>query len=170
MREDATYAVKTATSWMAKTAILLGFTVAIQMFGLPQPVTGPAVNAMLLLTAMTVDPWSGVLVGVSTPVIALYRGILLAPLAPMIPFIALGNAAFVLLYSLVRKRHKIVALAVASIAKFIILSMAVRFLVTVPEPVAYAMQAPQLLTALAGGAIALIVHAVVSKHLGHQKT
>lgn len=161
---QTTATVATATGWIAKTAVLLALTAAIQLAGLPQPVTGPAVNAMLLLTGLVVGPSSGVLVGVFTPVIALYRGILPPPLAPMVPFIGLGNAVFVLAFLLLRQRQVYVALAAAAAAKFMVLSTAVRLLVAVPGPVAYAMGVPQLVTALVGGAVALIVHGLLRRH------
>lgn len=138
MYKDAGHNVKSATSWLARTALLLAFTVAIQMPGLPQPVTGPAVNAMLLLAAGVVSPASGVLVGVFTPIIALYRGILPPPLAPM-PFIGLGNAVFVMVFAWLHRRWGFVGVLIAAVAKFAVLSTAVRFMVSLPEAVAYAM-------------------------------
>ena len=157
MRPSASNTVATTTKWLSRTAVLLAMTVAIQLLGLPQLVTGPVVNAMLLLTALTVGPSSGVLVGICTPFIALYRGILLPPLAPMVPFIGLSNAAFVIVFSVLWKRQVYVGLAAAALAKFLILSTAVRFIITVPEPIAYAMQIPQLVTAVTGGVVALII-------------
>ena len=78
--------------WLARTAILLALTLAFQMIGLPQPVTGPAVNAMLLISGTYVGALGGIIIGLLTPLIAFARGILPPPLAPMIPFIMLGNA------------------------------------------------------------------------------
>lgn len=164
MYRDATYNVKPATSWMARTALLLAFTIALQMVGLPQPVTGPAVNAMLLLASCLVSPAAGVVVGMFTPVIALYRGILPPPLAPMVPFISLGNVVFVMAFSWLHRRQKFAAVLLASTAKFLVLSAAVRTLVSVPEPIAYAMGVPQLVTALAGGTMAVIVLGCLQVH------
>lgn len=154
----------TSTVWIARTAVLLALTVAIQMLGLPQPVTGPAVNAMLILTALLVTPAAGVVVGIFTPVIALWRGILPAPLAPMVPFIALGNALLVLVFVLIYRRQASLAVVTAAIVKFVVLSTAVRVFVTVPEPVALAMQTPQLVTAIVGGFVALIIYRILRNH------
>ncbi|HHY98186.1 MAG TPA: ECF transporter S component [Firmicutes bacterium] len=149
--------------WLTRTAVLLALTLAFQMMGLPQPVTGPVVNAMLLLSCIFVGPLGGVVVGLFTPWIAFVRGILAPPLGPMIPFISLGNAVLVLVFGGIRYAGKkallasIVGVIAGAVAKFLVLSSAVRMVVQVPPPVAKAMQTPQLVTALIGGAVALAV-------------
>ncbi len=157
------------TQWIARTAVLLALTVALQMLGLPQPVTGPAVNAMLLLAAMLVGMGSGVFVGVFTPVIAFYRGILPPVLAPMVPFIAISNALFVIVFVLLRSRNVFLALGVAAVVKFAVLATAVRvFVPDVPPPVAAMMGTPQLITAIAGGLVALAVYRLVIRARGQR--
>lgn len=156
--------------WLTRTAVLLALTLAVQFLGLPQWFTGPLVNAFLLLSSSLVGMGSGVVIGLLTPWIALLRGILPPPLAPMVPFIMLGNALLVAVFSLIRRRNttlglSTVALAAAAFAKYLLLSQAVRYLVEVPPRVAQAMQVPQLLTALCGGAIALLVEKAVRKAL-----
>lgn len=146
--------------FLTRTAVLLALTLAIQMVGMPQYATGPLVNTMLYIAATFVGIWSGVVIGVVTPTIAFWRGILPPPLGPMVPFIALGNAALVIVFGLLERRGKlaaIVGIIAASVLKFLVLSSAVRFVVEVKPAVAKMMQTPQLLTALAGGAIAFIV-------------
>lgn len=153
--------------WLARTAILLALTLAFQMMGLPQPVTGPAVNAMLLLSGTYVGAFGGIVIGLLTPVIAFARGILPPPLAPMIPFIMLGNAALVILYLLLRnmlgKRYIGCGAAIicGAVVKFLILSSAVRFIVSVTPPVAKAMQIPQLFTAIVGGIVAVLIEKIL---------
>lgn len=151
------------------TGVFIAMTVAIQMLGFPQLVTGPAVNSMLLLSAHYIGAIGGVLVGVVTPWVAFLRGILPPPLAPMIPFIVLGNAVYVLSFSFCRRRLKNSTvgswggIVVGSLAKFVLLSGAVRFLVTVPAPAAQAMQLPQLITALLGGLLAVLLAKMLKK-------
>ncbi len=153
--------------WLVRTALLLALTIAIQMLGLPQFFTGPLVNAFLLLAALFNGMWSGVIIGLFTPGIAFARGILAPPLGPMIPFIMAGNAILVIVFSLVGKRghlgREIGGVVLGSFLKYLLLSQAVTWVVEVPPPVAKAMQTPQLFTALAGGAIALIVYQVIPK-------
>ncbi|MGE5592282.1 MAG: hypothetical protein ACM3X3_01175, partial [Betaproteobacteria bacterium] len=146
--------------FLTRTAVLLALTLAIQMAGMPQYATGPLVNTMLYIAATFVGIGSGVAIGVVTPVIAFWRGILPPPLGPMIPFIAIGNAVLVIVFGLLERRGRlaaIVGIAAASVLKFLVLSGAVRFVVQVKPAIANMMQTPQLVTALAGGAIAFVV-------------
>jgi uncharacterized YccA/Bax inhibitor family protein len=154
--------------WLTRTAILLAITLAFQMMGFPQMITGPAVNAMLLLSGTYVGALGAVIIGMLTPFIAFIRGILAPPLAPMIPFIMIGNALLVIVYVVFRSRlgkglaGSGIGLVVGAIIKFLVLSSAVRFIVSVPPPVAQAMQIPQLYTAILGGIGAIAVEKVIS--------
>lgn len=157
-----------------RTAILMALTLVIQMLGMPQYVTGPLVNTMLYVAAVFVGIWGGVAIGLVTPLIAFWRGILPPPLGPMIPFIALGNAVLVIVYGLVKRHNRYVAIVAASVIKYFVLAGAVRFVVQVPPKIAQMMQVPQLITALAGGAIATVLSEILIrrgtlKPLSHMK-
>lgn len=145
--------------FVTQTAVLFALTLVVQMLGLPQMVTGPLVNAMLLLATIFVGVGSGVCIGLFTPWVALVRGILPPPLGPVVPFIMLGNGALVVVFGLFRQK-KTLAFDIAGVilgacVKYLILSQAVRSLANLPPQVARVMQTPQLVTALLGGAIAL---------------
>ena len=86
---------------------------------------------------------------------------------PAIPFIMIGNALLVIVYLFRSRLGKGLAgsgigLVVGAIIKFLVLSSAVRFIVSVPPPVAQAMQIPQLYTAILGGIVAIAVEKVIS--------
>jgi len=142
---------------ISRTAILLAVALVFQMGGFPQFITGPLVNTVLYLAAMIVGWQGGMLIGILTPVIASMRGILPPPLTPLIPFIVLGNATLVILFFWLQAKNKIVGIIVASLVKFLLLVSAVKLLVQVPPVIAQMMSLPQLITALAGGVIALIL-------------
>ncbi len=153
--------------FITRTAMLLALTLAIQMMGLPQQFTGPAINAMLVISAVFVGPLGGTAIGFLTPWIAFLVGILPAPLAPAIPFIMLGNASLVILFYFIRKALKeslpgeVIGIIFGAIVKFLILTLVVRYIIEVPPPIALMLQVPQLVTALTGGGFALvIVHAL----------
>ena len=145
------------TKWLTKTALLLALTLAFQMLGFPQPITGSLVNMMLFISATISGLLGGILIGGLTPWIAFIRGILPAPLAPMIPFIMAGNAILVASFFGLKRFNQYLAIIIAAVIKFAVLAIAVNFLVEVPEQIAVMMQLPQLLTALAGGALALVL-------------
>ena len=155
--------------WISRTAVFFALTLVIQLVGLPQFFTGPLVNAFLLLATMMVGVSSGIVIGLFTPWVAFSRGILPVPLGPMIPFIMLGNVSLVVVFFLLtmkRERNitlKVLGIVIGAVVKYLILSQSVTFLVSVPSPVAKAMQFPQLLTALGGGVIALVIEQALSR-------
>ena len=141
----------TRIKWLTRTAFLLAIALVFQMGGFPQPITGPLVNTVLYLAASIVGWQGGILIGILTPLVAAMRGILPPPLAPLIPFIALGNSLMVVLFYLLKFKNKIIAIIIASLVKFSILFSAVNLLVQVPPAVSQMMSLPQLITALTGG-------------------
>lgn len=149
--------MKIEIRYLTRTALLLALTLVIQMMGFQQLITGSLVNLFLFLAVLIVGIAGGVVIGSLTPIIALSRGILPPPLAPMIPFIIVGNISLVIIFGLLKKVNKYLAVIVAAIVKFLILASAVRFFINVKPPIAQAMQFPQLLTALAGGILVLVI-------------
>ncbi|TDX52325.1 ECF transporter S component [Orenia marismortui] len=151
------------TKWLSRTAMLLALTLVVQILGFPIYITGPLINMMLLLATMLIGLGSGVLIGGLTPWIALVRGILPPPLAPVIPFIIASNILFVLIYHLLDSKNKYLGIIIASLFKFLVLSIAVKFLIDVPAKIAQLMQTPQLITALTGGFLALFIFTYIMK-------
>lgn len=126
-----------------------------------QFVTGPLVNAMLILTCALVGPVEAMVLSLFPSPVALMSGLLPLPLAPMIPFIMIGNALYVAAFHYLAPRGRIVGLVVGSFLKFLFLATAVRFvmvrLLAAPlvANLAVMMGWPQLVTALIGGGVAL---------------
>ena len=146
------------TRWLTRTAILLAVALVFQLGSFPQPVTGPVINLVLYLSALITGMVSGIIIGLFTPLVASLTGILPAALAPMIPFIVLGNVVLVIIFSLLKEKNIFLAVGLAAVAKFMLLAGAVEFLVDVPPGVSRMMTFPQLLTALGGGVLAVIVY------------
>ncbi len=147
------------TKLLTRTAILLAVALVFQLGGFPQFVTGPVVNMVLYLAALMIGMWSGVVIGIFTPVMAYIRGIM--PFLPLVPFIAAGNALLVIVFALLKDKNYILGISAASVLKFFLLASAVRFIIDVPDPVAQAMSFPQLITALAGGILAMIIYKAI---------
>lgn len=148
---------QTSIRKISRTAILLSIALVFQMGGFPQFITGPLVNTVLYLAAMIVGWQGGIIIGIFTPVIAAMRGILPPPLTPLIPFIALGNTMLVMVFFLLKSKNKIAGIIIASVVKFLVLVSTVKLLVQVPPAIARMMSFPQLVTALVGGFIALLI-------------
>lgn len=158
---------------LVRLAVLMGAGLLITNLGLPQWLTGPLVNALLILTVVWGGISQAIFVGMVTPLGAALSGVLPLPLLVMIPFIALGNAVFVSIFGSLYGKNRWLALAVSAVVKAGFLYAAVTLLVARPLSLVIAGQAqpvvvpgtivnmmswPQALTALAGGLIAFGVN------------
>lgn len=167
-----TYALDTVWPRLAAFGLLLTLALLIPALGWPQPITGPLVNAVLLITVETLGLWPAIGLGLLTPLGGALHGVLPLPLIAMLPFIMLGNATLVSLYNAFRLRNRWLALGVAAVGKFAVLYGAVTFLVVRPLTVAFGgpartvvmpaaivnmMSWPQLVTAVAGGLLAFAI-------------
>ncbi len=144
---------------LTRTAILLALTVAFQSLALPQPVTGPLVNAALFTSAGIVGVVSGILIGAITPWIAYAVGTM--RLAPALPVIMAGNISLVLVFGLLFRRNRYVAAVAAAVTKWLVMTAGVKTIllpsVKVPAPVVTSLTIFQLWTALGGAVLALAV-------------
>lgn len=149
---------------------LIGVAVAAPLLG-HQFITGPVVNATLFIATVLLGTQAGIMVGLVPSVIALSIGLLPGPLAPMVPYIMIGNAILVLAFGLLKSRSYWLAVGVASLLKFLFLfatsSVVIGLLVQeeLASSVASMLSYPQLLTAVAGGVLAS-VYLGVKKRVG----
>ena len=161
--------------WITRTAIFIALLIVLQAATAPlgNPlITGSIVNLLLITSVMTCGLSSGLTVALVSPVVAKFLGI--GPLWALIPFIAAGNIVLVLLWHFIGNRNiggkkytaYIVALIVAAIAKFLVLyvgivQIAVPIFLGLPAPQAAVISnmfsIPQLITALVGGALAVVL-------------
>lgn len=120
-----------------------------------QWITGTLVNALLFLAAWRLGLANSFLVAIIPSTIALMRGLLPAPLAIMLPWIILGNLTLIATFTFLKKRQ-LLAMIIASSVKFLLIYAAAWFyLSSMKTPLMLMMQWPQLITALAGGFLAL---------------
>lgn len=164
--------MKEKTLWITKTAMLLALLIVLQAItrGFSQLVTGSCVNAILALSALMVGISGGIIIAVISPFMAFVLGI--GPqLLPIVPAIAAGNVVFVVaLWALTHnhrneKKWHLLAWCVSAVCKFLTLYVIVVQLLCHMLPLKEAQIAvfstmfswPQLITALIGGAVALLV-------------
>ena len=178
------YCVKQKTVWITKTAVLIALLVVLQAVTKPvgQMVTGSCVNAVLALAALLMGTASGMTVALVSPVFAFLFGI--APNPVTVPVIMLGNAVYVLLLRWLAGRpvwKRAMAVAVSAAAKFAVLYVLVSWIICgvaadfllaqgiLKQPMLKALPAtfswPQLVTALIGGAVAMLICPVLQKAL-----
>ena len=173
--------------WITETAIMLALLVTLQAMtkGFGQFVTGSCVNAVLAVSALVGGMSCGLVVALVSPVLAFLLGI--APQILTVPAIMAGNAVYVALLCLLADKSgknlvkQIIAWISAAASKFAVLYAAVTWLIcgvfaetllaagTLKPPMLSALPAtfgwPQLVTALIGGAVALLIVPVLRKAL-----
>jgi hypothetical protein len=140
--------------------VLIGLAVAAPIFFKQQLITGTIVNATLIIGASLLGARDGLLIGLIPSSVALATGLLSPALAPMIPFIIVGNAILVLAFSYLKNVNFWLGLVVGALLKFVFLygmsSIIVGLLINkqLAPTVAQMMSWPQLATAIAGGIVA----------------
>ncbi len=173
--------------WITETAIMLALLVTLQALtkGFGQFVTGSCVNAVLAVSVLLAGLWSGVTIALISPLLAFALGI--APQILTVPAIMVGNTVFVVLLHLIVGKNtaslprKIAGWLIAAVAKFAALYVIVVKIIcglmadslmaagTLKAPMLKALPAtfswPQLVTALIGGGIALLMVPVLRKAL-----
>lgn len=173
--------------WITETAVMLALLVSLQALTKPmgQFVTGSCVNAVLAVATLVAGPGSGLTIALISPVLAFLLGI--APQILTVPAIMAGNSVYVLLLHFLADRsgknavRQIGAWLIAAAAKFATLYVIVVKVIcgvmapallsagTLKEPMLKALPAtfswPQLITALIGGAVALIIAPMLRKAL-----
>lgn len=143
-------------------AALIGTATLAPLLGHSQAITGPIVNATLFVAVVLFGSQGALLVGLVPSLIALSVGLLPPVLAPMVPFIMLGNTILVLVFSYLRQKNYWLGVFFASILKFTFLfatsSLVVNLLSKkeLAQKAAAMMSWPQFLTALAGGVLAYL--------------
>ncbi len=167
--------MKNKTLWLVRTALLIAVLIVLQAVtkAAGQFVTGSCVNAVLAVSVLLCGPASGLTVALLSPFMAFLFGI--GPqLIYIVPAIAAGNAVFVILLLFLYKEKlisRIIALVVAASAKFACLYLLVSVLLCnvlpLKPPQIATFQAmfswPQLVTALIGGALAIVTVPMVKK-------
>ncbi len=172
--------------WLTTTAVLIALLVALQWLTsgtqafAGQYITGSCVNAVLAVAALVGGVYSGIVVALLSPFCAFLLGI--GPkLIQIVPGIAAGNLVFVLALHLLMGRknlpvwHRGVCLVVAAVLKFATLYVLVNRLIVPlmgdmlkPRQVAafgVMFSWPQLVTALIGGTLALLMTPILKKAL-----
>lgn len=172
--------------WITETAIMLALLVVLQWLTKPlgQLVTGSCVNAVLAIAVLFVGMSSGITVALISPICAFLFGI--APQVLTVPAIMIGNAAFVVALRMAGGGSKVfwknvTAWLGAALCKFALLYVIVKYVICgilaeglmaqglLKAPMLTALPATfgamQLVTALLGGAVALLIVPVLKKAL-----
>ncbi len=161
--EKVNVRVLTQFLFLAGVAIILPFLIHLQWL------TGPIVNAILILVLFLVGIRSALVVAIVPSLMALAGGLLPAVLAPAVPFIMISNVIYILCLDRIYEAMKSVdrgywlGVIVGSSIKFLFLFFSVNLISKLlikqelMAKVAQMMSWTQLATAVTGGMIAWIV-------------
>lgn len=167
--------MKNKTLWITQTAVLVALIVVVQAFTASFGntfITGSLVNLILILGVGLVGLWGGLSVALLSPIFAFFFKI--GPsMWQLILCIAIGNAILVLVWWFVLGTHgynqypRLIGATIAgAVAKaltlyLLIVKFMVPLILQLPDPQATVISAtfsyPQLITALLGGAMAVIL-------------
>lgn len=147
---------------LAQFGILLSVVVLTPALISHQAITGSVVNAVLFISVIILGIQGAVLIALIPSLIALSVGLLPAIMAPMVPFIMMGNVILILCFSYFNKRGYWLGVISASALKFLFLFIASYIIANLFIGQDIAIKAstmfglPQFLTALGGGIIAYL--------------
>lgn len=172
------------TLWFTRTAFFTALLIVVQVATAPLKntfITGTLVNLLLILAVMLLGLPCGAVVAIISPIFAKLLNI--GPLWGLIPFIAMGNLTLVIVWNFAANSKnknllikRLAAVPMGAGAKFLVLyfgivKFAIPLLLSLPQPQATAVSAvfsiPQLITALIGGGLALVVLPLLENALGH---
>jgi hypothetical protein len=153
---------------MAQLLALLGIAIVAPFFH-QQFITGAIVNATLFIAVMTLGLEKAIIVGLVPSIVALSTGTLPGVLAPMIPYIMIGNTILVFGFNWLKNKSYWLAIVSSSLLKFLFLfsmsSVMVSLVVKkeIAGSIATMMSWPQLVTALSGGLLAFVFLKILKK-------
>ena len=162
--------MKLKTRQITITAIMLAICIVSQFFkNLSVYLTGPIINAALILTAIYAGAACGVILSIITPITSFFitGSPIMAAIPAMFPCIMIGNIILVVAVALLRNKFGKTAGLPVSIA----IGAVLKALFMVPKMHVLQLQfsVTQLITALIGGVYAIIIFAVLRKtSLGEQ--
>jgi len=146
-------------------AILLAVSIALPALIHIQWVTGPIINAALLLAVVLIGPMEAILLGLMPSTVALATGLLPLPMAPMVPFIMIGNAVLIVCFHYLKGQNYILRLGLSALLKFAFLHLSVVFVMSrflenpLVSKLMVMMSWPQFFTAVIGG---IIIYPIIS--------
>jgi hypothetical protein len=179
MTKEKITIVATLSKIETKTIIgtsLVAATILFPTFIHNQLITGPIINALLIVSTLMLGTSASLTLGLIPSLIALSRGLLPVVLAPAVPFIMASNAIYILIFAKFIKKGEItnknfaLGVTVSSIAKFSFLTGASQLILPkllssaeITQKAAFMLSVPQLITALIGGIIAFLIYKGIKK-------
>lgn len=145
--------------YLTSMGILLALTVVVQLIGLPKLLTGIAVNAVFLIAYHTLGISGGLIIGLISPFTAFLFGIAAKPI--FIPFIAVGNLVYIVLYGFLKRYSDYLGIVVAALIKSAIIISSMVLITGKAWGIIFSGQTHQFPAAILGGLLALAISKVL---------
>ena len=173
--------MKIRTKQITVTAIMLAICILSQFFkNLSVYITGPIINAALILTVLYAGTVCGVILSIITPITSFFitGSPIMAAIPAMFPCIMIGNIILVLCVELLRtkfggKAGLPVSIGIGAVLKAVFMGILISLIILptyLPvkmQPMLHVLQLQfsltQLITAIIGGVYAVIIAAVLKK-------
>lgn len=173
--------MKLKTKQITVTAIMLAICIISQFFkNLSVYITGPVINAALILTAIYAGLACGIILSIITPITSFFiTGMtIMAAVPALFPCIIIGNIILVVMVALLRNKFGKtaglpVSIGIGAILKALFMGLLISLIILpymLPvkmQPMLHALQlqfsVTQLITALIGGVYAVIIYAILQK-------
>ena len=159
LKENTLVLNRTKANHLTAWVFISGLILIVPMFH-NQLLTGPIINATLLIATEMLGLTAGIFLGLLPSVIALAVGLLPTALSPLVPFIMVSNALMLVIFSQFSQKNYWLRIGLAGLIKFIFLAVFSSLAVSLVLDSTKAVQAslmlswPQLITAWAGGIMA----------------
>ena len=173
--------MKIKTKQITVTAIMLAICILSQFFkNLSVYITGPIINAALILTVVYAGMACGIILSIITPITSFFitGSPIMAAIPAMFPCIMIGNILLAVAVGLLRKKFGKtaglpVSIVIGAVLKAVFMGILISFII-LPAFLPAAMQKmmhalqiqfslTQLITAIIGGVYAVIIAAVLNK-------
>ena len=173
--------MKIRTKQITVTAIMLAICILSQFFkNLSVYITGPIINAALILTVLYAGTVCGIILSIITPVTSFFitGSPIMAAIPAMFPCIMIGNIILVLCVGLLHTKFGAkaglpVSIGIGAVLKAVFMGILISLIILptyLPvkmQPMLHALQLQfsltQLITAIIGGVYAVIIAAVLRK-------
>lgn len=161
MEQAKTTSLKNIRTESIKFIILLGLAILAPLLQ-NQFVTGTIVNAILFISVFVSGISGAIAIAFFPSLISLGLGFLPGVMAPMAPFIIMGNIILISIFFWLKNKNYWLRTITASILKFVFLALTSQTIISlfiqkpIAEKIAIMMSWPQLITALLGGFLAYV--------------
>ncbi|HOI59690.1 MAG TPA: hypothetical protein PKU93_00025 [Candidatus Pacearchaeota archaeon] len=136
---------------------ILGIIILSQIVFKNQFITGTIINALLICSVMFLGLRQAIGIAIIPSLFSVFTGLMTPAVLPFVPCIILGNIILVWTFNFFKNKNYIFGGILASVLKFSFLFGTSSVLFNLPKQILYAMSYPQLITALVGTFLAILI-------------